>query len=143
MSVAFIQSASEDACPLPHTDAHTHKLPSHLTSARASALCAWVGRVAGYHGLRSQRRYSAFYECHGRKGSSSRLVHDGMRGRHKVQYLVPYNQQVQSARSDRATGPPVRVLSSGWRKGAGEAMYGSLRCLCLSSQVGRTDPTQR
>lgn len=28
-------------------------------------------------------------------------------------------------------------------KGAGEAMYGSLRCLCLSSQVGRTDPTQR
>lgn len=29
---------------------------------------------------------------------------------------LKYNQQVQSARSDRATGPPVRVLSSGWRK---------------------------
>lgn len=102
------------------THTHSHKLPSHLTSARASALCAWVGRVAGYHGLRSQRRYSAFYECSngkGRRGADSFMTACVDDTKCNIWFrALKYNQQVQSARSDRATGPPVRVLSSGWRK---------------------------
>lgn len=76
-------------------------------------------RAAGYHGVRSQRRYSAFYEWHGRKGSSTvrdRGLHDGMAGRHKkcsIWFRV-LKYTVLSARSDRATGPPVRGSKYVW-----------------------------